>query len=137
MKAAWMFLPVLLLGGGAANAAEVYCDMKGGSLPDGAERTRDWYVVNYTGRKPQLPGQTKPFEWCSVTFNSFGGMYRPIELVTEPKLGEAKTTHNRLWYRSKKNGDDLVTIRFHKLGRTGQPESALVHYRIHVTDKPL
>ena len=137
VKAGWILLPALLLGGTGAQALEIYCNYNGGSLPYGTERFRDWHVVNYTVRKPQLPGQQKRLEWCSVTYQAFGGIYRSPEIVTMPKLGEAKTTANKLLYRSSKNGEDLVSVRFHYLGRTGQPESALVHYRIHVTDKPL
>jgi hypothetical protein len=134
MKAAWMLLPVLLLGGGVANARDIYCDVNGGGSPD---RTREWFVVNANARKPQLPGQTKPNTYCSITYSSFGGMYRPIEIVTPPKLGDVKTGHNRLFYRSVRNGEDFVAIRMHRVGRTGGLESSIFSYRIHVTDKPL
>jgi hypothetical protein len=138
MKAAWILLPaLLLLSPGIAQARDIYCDVKDGNLPDGAERTADWYVVNSTVRKPHLPGQTKASPICGITFHSGGGMYRPIELLSKPKLGEAKTTYNRLTYESARNGDDLVSVRFYQAGRTGGLESATVHFRIHVVDKPL
>jgi hypothetical protein len=134
MKAASILLAILLLGSTAASARDIYCDLNGGGSSD---RTREWFVVNANVRKPQLPGQTKPFPYCSVVFESVGGMYRPIEIVTPPKLGEAKTGHNRLLYRSVKNGEDFVAIRMHRVGRTGSLESSVFSYRIHVTDKPL
>jgi len=134
MKAGWILLPALWLGAGAADARDVYCDMKGGGSTD---RVREWFIVNSSVRKPQLPGQTKPFTFCSVDFSSPGGMYRPIELVTKPKLGEAKTTYNKLLYRSEKNGEDFVSIRMHEVGRTGELKSSVFQYRIHVVDKPL
>jgi hypothetical protein len=134
MKAALILLPVLLLGSTAASARDIYCDLNGGGSTD---RTREWFVVNTNIRKPQLPGQTKPNPYCSVSFQSVGGMYRPIEIVTPPKLGEVKTGHNRLLYRSVRNGEDFVAIRMHRVGRTGGLESSIFSYRIHVVDKPL
>jgi hypothetical protein len=127
-------LSILLLGSTAASARDIYCDVNGGGSTD---RTREWFVVNANVRKPQLPGQTKSNPYCSVVYSSFGGMYRPIEIVTKPKLGEAKTGHNRLFYRSVRNGEDFVAIRMHRVGRTGGLESEIFSYRIHVTDKPL
>ena len=134
MKAATILLAILLLSGATAQARDVYCDFKGGGSPD---RVRDWFVVNSAVRKPQLPGQTKPSTGCTVVFNSVGGMYRPIELVTKPTLGEAKTGYNTLHYRSAKNGDDFVAVRMHEVGRTGSLETRLFQYRIHVVDRPL
>ncbi len=134
MKAAWILLPALLFGGTAAYARDIYCDLNGGGSPD---RTREWSVVNANARKPQLPGQIKPTSYCSIGFESLGAMYRPIEIVTKPKLGEVKTGHNRLFYRSVRNGEDFVAIRMHRVGRTGGLESAVFSYRIRVTDKPL
>jgi hypothetical protein len=134
---AWILVPALLLSVGSAQARDVYCDARSHALPNGTERSLDWYVVNDTVRKPQLPGRTKASSGCSITFSSLGGTTRPIEIIASPKLGEAKTTLNRLDYRSKKNGEDLVTVRFHRVGRTGGLESSIVHYRIHVTDQPL
>jgi hypothetical protein len=135
--AGWILLPALLLGATSAQARDIYCDSKSGSLPNGTERTHDWFVVNSTVRKPQLPGQTKPSTGCYISFVSFGGMYKPPEIIAKPKLGVATTTANRIIYRSAKNGEDLVSVRFHTLGRTGAIQSAIVHYRIHVVDKPL
>jgi hypothetical protein len=135
--AGWILLPMLLLGTASARARDIYCDSKGGSLPNGTERTFDWFIVNDKVRTPQLKGATRPSSGCRISFNAVGGMHRPIEVVTRPKLGEITTTYNTLLYRSTKNGEDLVTIRYHRLGRTGGAESAVVHYRIHVVDKPL
>lgn len=141
MKALWMaagsLAAALSLSTGSAQARDIYCDVKGGRLPDGAERTDDWYVVNSTVRKPQLPGQTKASPICGITFNSVGGMHRPIEMIAKPKLGQAQTTYNRVTYSSAKSGEDSLTIKFHHLGRTGGIQSAIVHFRIHVVDRPL
>jgi hypothetical protein len=134
---AWILVPALLLSVGSAQARDVYCNTRDGTLPNGVERTADWYVVNSTARKPHLPGQTKASPICGITFHSGGGMYRPIELLTKPKLGQAKTTHNRLTYQSARNGEDFVSVRFYQVGRAGGLESAIVHFRIHVTDQPL
>jgi hypothetical protein len=137
MKAAWLLLAILLLSVGDAHAMDVYCSARGGSLPNGVDISDDWYVVNYKVRKPQLPGQTKPITSCGISFNSVGGMYRPIEVVTRPKLGELATSYNRVSYRSAKNGDDILVIRFHRLGPSGGRETSLLTLRIHVVDKPL
>jgi hypothetical protein len=134
MKAAWLLLPALMLGNATANARDVYCDMNGGGSPD---RTREWSVVNANARKPQLPGQTKATSYCFISFESQGAMYRPIEIVTRPKLGEVKTGHNKLFYRSVRNGEDFVAIRMYRVGRSGGLESYVFSYRIHVVDKPL
>ena len=127
-------VPILLIGGGSAQARDVYCDMRGGGSPD---RVRQWFVVNEKVRKPQLPGRKKPTIGCSVAFQSVGGMYRPIELVTRPKLGEVKIGHNRLYYRSAKNGEDFVSVRLHEVSRTGGLISNVFQYRIQVVDRPL
>ena len=137
MKGMWILLPALLLGTASAQARDIYCDTKGGSLPAGSECTEDWYVTNYKVRKPQLPGQTTASTSCGISFESIGGMYRPIEVLTRPKLGEIRTSYNRFSYRSAKNGEDLVSIKFHRLGRTGALESSVIHFRIHVVDHPL
>jgi hypothetical protein len=134
MKPAWILLPLLLLGSTAAGARDIYCDLNGGGSTD---RTREWAVVNANVRKPQLPGQTRATSYCSISYESVGGMYRPIEVVTRPKLGEIKTTHNRLYYRSVRNGEDFVSIRMHRVGRTGGLESSVFSYHIRVTDRPL
>jgi hypothetical protein len=138
MKAMSLLLPALLVAGiSNAQAGETYCNVRGGSLSAGVEFTHDWYVVNYKVRKPQLPGQTKPSTVCGINFNSVGGMHRPIEILVRPKLGEIKTTYNSVAYRSAKNGEDFMSIRFHRLGRTGSPESSVLNLRIHVVDRPL
>ena len=116
MKAAWILLPALLLGAANAEAGKVYCDMKGGSMPDGTERTRLWMVVNSTVRKPQLPGQTKTTGYCSITYRSFGGMHRPIEIIPRRNWAKrsppitacsiARTRMVRIWCRSACTGSD-------------------------------
>jgi hypothetical protein len=108
--------------------------MKGGGSTD---RVRDWFVVNYKARTPQLPGQTKPTTSCSINFNSVGGIHRPIEIVTKPKLGEAKTSYGTLYYRSARNGEDYLAIRMHEVTRTGGLQTLIFKYRIIVTDRPL
>ena len=137
MKAVWILLPAMLVVTCTAQAGDIYCFNKGGTSPAGTELTDDWYVVNSKVRKPQLPGQTKPTVGCRIDFSSVGGMYRPIEVITRPKLGDLKTSHNALFYRSDKNGEDQISVRFHRVGRTGQLESSIIHLRVHVVDKPL
>ena len=128
-------LPALVLAGvSEASARDIYCDMKGGGSTD---RVRDWFVVNSKARTPQMPGQTKPTTSCSITFNSVGGMHRPIEIITRPKLGEAKTSYGTLYYRSAKNGEDFLAIRMHEVTRTGGLQTLIFKYRIIVTDRPL
>lgn len=137
MKFILILLPALLLCIGSAQAADVYCDHKGGSLPAGTERTHDWWVVSSTARKTQLPGQTKPTVGCIIYFASFGGMYRAPEIIARPKLGEASALSNGIRYRSAKTGEDMVSVRFYRGSRGGGTESSIVHYRIHVVDHPL
>jgi hypothetical protein len=134
MKAAWVFLPALLLSTAGAQARDIYCDLNGGGS---AARTREWFVVNANARRPQLPGQTKSNPYCGVNYESIGAMYRPIEIVTKPTLGEVKTGHSRLVYRSSKSGEDFLAVRMYRVGRTGGLESAVYSYRIHVVDHPL
>ena len=134
MKAVWILAATLALSAGSAQARDIYCDMKGCGSPD---RVRDWFVVVDKVRTPQLPGSKKPSIGCSVLFSSVGGMYRPIELITRPKLGEVRTSHNRISYRSSRVGQDLVAIRLHEVGRTGALTSHIIQYRIHVVDRPL
>ncbi len=133
-SASWILLPALLLGTTVAQARDIYCDMKGGGSPN---RVRDWYVVIDKARTPQLPGSKKPSIGCGVSFSSVGGMYRPLELVTKPTLGEVKTGRNSIHYRSSKSGEDFLSIRLHEVGRTGSLTSGVFQYRIHVVDRPL
>lgn len=135
VKLILLALPALVAAGvSAAQARDIYCDMKGGGSTD---RVREWLVVNYKARTVQLPGQKKPSTSCSITFNSVGGIYRPIEIVTKPKLGEAKTSYGTLYYRSARSGEDFVAIRMHEVTRNGGTQSFIFKYRITVTDRPL
>ena len=134
MKATWILLPALLLGTASAQARDTYCDFKGYGSPD---RVREWFVVNEKVRTPQLPGSTKPPSGCAINMESVGGMYRPLEVVTKPKLGEFRTTYNRVYYRSFRNGEDFIAVRVHEVGRTGTLQSFILQYRIHVVDHPL
>lgn len=140
MKAAGIVLPVLLLAGEPARALDVYCFNKGGSLPEGAEYTHDWIITNEKARKPQTwleKKQNKPPSGCGLNFNSFGEMYRPIEILARPKNGEFKSTHNAIYYRSTKSGEDRLSIRWHRLDRVGRPTSSILHLNIKVVDGPL
>jgi hypothetical protein len=66
-------------------------------------------------------------------------MYRPIEIIQRPKLGQARIINTyRVFYQSASNGDDALTVRVHWVqASTGKLQSAIVHYNIHVTDQPL
>src|SRR5690242_3961182 len=135
MKVTALLLPALLAGSlSAAQARDIYCDVNVGGSTD---KVRQWTVVNSKVRKPQLPGSTKPSIGCSINFNSVGGIYRPIEIVTKPKLGEARTNYNTLFYRSAKNGEDYVAIRMNQVTRNGGTESLIFKYRITVIDRPI
>jgi hypothetical protein len=129
MKTAWIVLPAILLAGEPARALDIYCFNKGGSLPSGAEYTHDWIITNEKARKPP--------SGCRIDFDSVGGMYRPIEILARPKSGEFKSTHNAIYYRSTTSGEDQVSVRWHRLDRTGKPESSIVHLRIKVVDGPI
>lgn len=98
-----------------------------------------WHVVNSTVRTVQMPTQKKPSTGCNDDWSSVGGMYRPIEIIQAPKLGEARILHTyRVFYKSAKNGHDALTVRIYLAERrTGRLGSAIVHYNITVTDKPL
>ena len=140
MKTAWIVLPAILLAGEPARALDVYCFNKGGSLPSGAEYTHDWIITNEKARKPQTwleKKNNKPPSGCRIDFDSVGGMYRPIEILARPKSGEFKSTHNAIYYRSTTSGEDQVSVRWHRLDRTGKPESSIVHLRIKVVDGPI
>jgi hypothetical protein len=138
MKATWILLPFLLLPVGNVQARDIYCHLVGGGvLHNGGEFSRDWYVVNSQVRKPQLPGQTKPTVGCTITYSSLGPMYRPVEILQKPKLGELQTGNSRISYRSSRTGEDVIRVRFHTVGRTGGLESSVITYRIHVVDRPI
>jgi ABC-type phosphate/phosphonate transport system substrate-binding protein len=66
-------------------------------------------------------------------------MYRPIEIIQRPKLGQVRILHTyRVFYQSPRNGDDTFAVRVHWVqATTGKLQSAIVHYNIHVTDQPL
>jgi hypothetical protein len=134
MKGIWILLPALLLGVASAQARDTYCDFKGYGSPD---RVREWFVTNEKVRTPQLPGSSKAPSGCAISMESVGGMYRPLEVVTKPKLGEFRTTHNMVYYRSFKNGEDFIAVRVYEVGRTGTLGSHVLQYRIHVVDRPL
>jgi hypothetical protein len=140
MKIGWILSLLLLLISGSAWSGEIYC--RGSHtihFYPGGEFHKTWDVVNSTVRKVQLPGRTKPTTGCSSDWNSVGGMYRPIEIIQAPKLGQARIVHTyRVFYKSAKNGQDALTIRLHWVDRhTGKLSSAVVHFDIHVTDQPL
>jgi hypothetical protein len=91
-------------------------------------------------RKPQTwlqKKQNKPPLGCGIDFNSFGEMYRPIEILVRPKNGEFRSSHNAIYYRSTRSGDDRVSVRWHRRDRTGRPTSSIIHLRIKVVDGPL
>jgi hypothetical protein len=139
MRSGWILLPALLLVmPGRAQALETYCDGQGGRVHDGGEYHRTWTVVHPSARRVQLPGQTKPTTWCTSSWASVGGMYRPIEIIKPPKHGKGQISSTyRVSYLASKLGPDEMSIRIHWVGMTGQLQSAVVHYRINVIDRPL
>jgi hypothetical protein len=66
-------------------------------------------------------------------------MYRPPEIIEAPRLGSARAVRNyQIFYQSARNGQDRLGIRLHWTnGSTGKLQSAIVHYNISVTDRPL
>jgi hypothetical protein len=140
MKTGWIVPALLLLGSGNAWGRDIYC---AGShtlhLIEGAELQKIWRVVNSTVRRVQLPGRTKPSTGCSYSWNSVGGLYRPIEIVQRPKLGQARITRNyRINYSSAKNGEDEMMVRIYFIPKgTTRQATLTVHYHITVTDQPI
>jgi hypothetical protein len=68
-----------------------------------------------------------------------GGLYRPIEIVQRPKLGQARITRNyRINYSSAKNGEDEMMVRIYFIPKgTTRQATLTVHYHITVTDQPI
>ena len=134
-----ILLVLLLLGAGEARAADIYCWHDGIRILDGGEYLENWRVVSSSARRPQLPTQTKPTIGCGINWRSIGAMYRLPEIIERPHLGSARVVNNyRIFYQSARTGQDRLTIRMHWTnGSTGNPLSAIVHYNITVTDRPL
>jgi len=106
---------------------------------DGGEFQENWEVVNSSARRVQLPAQTNPTTGCSIRWRSVGAFYRPPEIIEAPRLGSARAVRNyQIFYQSARNGQDRLTTRVHwTSGSSGKPMSAIVHYNITVTDRPL
>jgi hypothetical protein len=138
MQTRWIFAVPLLLSSGNAWSRDSYCSVSHVSARDGGEYRATWRVVNSTVRKVRPP-ETKPTTGCDFSWNSVGGMYRPVEIVQAPKLGQVRIVHTyRVFYTSAKNGQDTMTTRLHWLDKSnGKRSSAIIHYDIQVTDKPL
>ena len=129
----------LLLGAEGAQAMDFYCRHPGIRIYDGGEFEENWEVVNSSARRVQLPGQTKPTTGCNISWHSIGALYRPPEIIEAPRLGSARAVSNyRIFYKSARNGQDRLTARIHwTAGSSGKIMSAIVHYNITVTDRPL
>jgi hypothetical protein len=143
MKTSWSLFSILLvgllLGADGTQAADVYCRHPGIRIYDGGEFQENWEVVNSSVRRVQMPAQTKPTTGCNISWHSVGAMYRPPEIVEAPRLGSARAVSNyRIFYQSARSGDDRLTIRMHwTSASSGKLQSAVVHYNITVTDRPL
>ena len=143
MKTSWILFSILvvglLLGADGAPAGEVHCRHTGIRVFDGGEFQENWEVVNSSARRVQMPGQTKATTGCNVSWQSVGAMYRLPEIIEAPRLGSARAVSNyRIFYQSARNGQDRLTIRMHWIsGSSGKLMSAIVHYNITVTDRPL
>jgi hypothetical protein len=136
---AFAVLLVALLAADRAQAADVYCRHGGIRIHDGGEFEENWYVVNSAARHPQRPGETRPTTGCGINWRSVGALYRPPEIIEAPRLGSARVVNNyRIFYQSARSGQDRLTTRIHWKGASsGQPQSAIVHYNITVSDQPL
>jgi hypothetical protein len=144
MRTSWSLFSILLvgplLGAEGARAMDFYCRHTGlRVVHDGGEYEENWEVVNSSVRRVQMPAQTKPTTGCSVRWRSVGAMYRAPEIIEAPRLGSARAVRNyQIFYQSARNGQDRMTARIHWTnGGTGKPQSAIVHYNITVTDRPL
>jgi hypothetical protein len=138
MKTGWAFVVAALLISSNAWGREIYCDSRGVAIYDGADLHMIWHVVNSKVRTVQIPGQTKPTAWCGAAFNTAGEIYRPIEIIQRPKLGQARVAQRYMvGYTSAKSGHDAMAIRIHWLMSGGKPASAVIHIDVDVTDKPL
>lgn len=143
MKTSWRLYSILLvgllLGAEGAQAMDFYCRHSGIRIYDGGEFEENWEVVNSSARRVQLPAQAKPTTGCSISWQSVGAFYRPAEIIEAPRLGSARTVSNyRIFYKSARNGQDRLTTRIHWIsGSSGKVMSAIVHYNITVTDRPL
>jgi hypothetical protein len=139
MKAGGIIMLAALLISGSAWSGEIYCESNHTHPYNGGEFHSKWYVVNSSVRKAQLPGQKKPSTACYVSWSSVGAMYRPIEIIEKPKLGQAAVFRTyTVGYRSAKNGQDSFAYRLHWVdARTGKLSSAVIRVDIQVVDKPL
>ena len=138
MRARWLLFPALLATTNAASAEEIYCESGPARLYDGGHFEARWTVTHPRARRVQLPGQTNPLTWCSISYQAVGEMYRPIEIIQAPKNGQAKVSSTyRILYLASKLGADELTIRVHWIGRIGDRSSATVRYTIQVIDHPI
>jgi hypothetical protein len=138
MRGLWIVF-ACMLATNSAHGMDIYCKLDILNVFNAGEYHANWYVVNSGARRPQLPGQVKPYPGCNSNWNSLGAMYRPPEVIQAPKLGRVQMINNyRVFYQSARSGEDALSIRVHWIEwSSGKLQSAVVRYDIHVKDQPL
>jgi hypothetical protein len=137
-KAIWSLIVVLCFPA-ISLAAETYCQHQSVRVYDGAETEVDWTVVIGSARKAQKVGQSKPTTGCSSSWQSLGPFFRPIEILKNTKIGEAKISPRyRIFFKPTKLGRDELIVRIHWVqGTTTKQASAIVKYRLNVIGRPI
>jgi hypothetical protein len=119
-------------------AADIFCSHSDIVLRDNAVDEIKWLVVSSRDRvQPQKPWRKKPKRGCSKSWHSVGEFYRPIEVVSGPRLGQLKIKpRSYLTYTSSSLGeDDFVLQLFWRSHFSGEPMSARIRYKVQVVSR--
>jgi hypothetical protein len=119
-------------------SAQTFCRADRIHVCDGCSSSHNWVVVKSTVPRPQIPGGNTPPNFCRLVFGGLGAMYKPIQIVQKPSLGEAAPSRRHgVDYRSKIAGTDVVTFVLSWIHpTTGRPASGTVTMNIRVVDAP-
>lgn len=122
----------------SAAEAQTYCRNDRIRVCDGCDATFNWYVVASTVPRPAVPGRRPASGFCAILFQGLGTLYRPIEIIRRPALGEVRVGRYGVGYRSARTGQDALTFRLHWLHpHTGRPTAGTVTMMVQVRDRPL
>ena len=124
-----------------SSQATTYCAHNGGAryqLNDGDNVTVEWLMTVAKNRKLLIPGETKPYEWCAVHWDSLGGFERPIEILSKPKNNEVGVYRlYRIAYRALKLGEDTFKVKITWRNRSNREESGVITYKVKVVENDL
>ena len=118
-------------------AAANYCWHPYSTVQNGGVTTIEWKMTSSSTRRV-IPPNEKVLEWCAADWSALGAHYQPVEIVTKPRLNEARVTnYYRLHYHPKKAGTDELVVKIHWLSRTNDKWTGTIIYKITVVDGEL